>query len=109
SGSHSPVDQNAAAFLRQLSNRRHKPVSELGDRLDVIVLAVGIAQGSAQRPNVPREVSLLDKGVGPDALYQFIFLNHVTTASYQDEQSFEGLGREGNRLPIAQQEPLGSL
>src|SRR6185312_7327745 len=89
----------------------------LGDNLDVLCQAVACARDGedgavvlrafaerlAQHEDVPGEVALLDKRVGPDGFHQVVFADGFVLVLHEDEQDLEGLPGERDRLAIAEQ------
>src|SRR5215813_9420148 len=75
SSHYSPLDQQTRAFALRYSDRRYESVTHLGNGLNILMLAVVIAERFADRPDVPRQVYLFDKGVRPDLGHEFVFSN----------------------------------
>ena len=56
-----------------------------------------------------REIGFFDDGVGPDALHQFFFSQHVTAVLDKHQEHFESLGCERYDLVAAQQQALAGI
>jgi hypothetical protein len=50
------------------------------------------------------EVDLLDEGVGPEDLHEFVFGDDAAAVAEEDEEGFEGFGIDPKRLTEASEE-----
>src|SRR5215831_3357812 len=68
------------------------------------MLVFVVSQGSSQRPNVPREICLLDKGVSPYLSHQFVLLDQAPPISNQHQKRLKCLWSQLNGLSVPQQQ-----
>src|SRR5437016_11931114 len=87
----------------------HKAIATPRNSLDVLMLARPLAQHVSQRRDVSRNVSFLDRGVGPDEFHHLVFAEDVPAVLHQHEQDVEDPRPQRNNLTIAQQLALARL
>src|SRR5262249_8111044 len=55
--------------------------------------------------NVTAEVGLLDKGLRPNRLHQFVLGHHLLVAADEGQEDLKSFRRQGDRLPGARHDP----
>src|SRR6185503_11827181 len=60
-------------------------------------------QGLAQHEDVLREITLLDKLIGPDLLHQHVLLQEMSFVPHQDQKRVQSLRWQGHQSSITQE------
>ncbi len=84
-------------------HRRDEAIALAWNRLDHPFSVTLPLQHLAQSGDVHRKVRLLDEGVGPDLLQQFVLGDEMSAVADEDDEQIEGLARQRDRFPVAQQ------
>src|ERR1700756_1855196 len=83
-----------------------KPVAAPGNSYYVLVILRTLPQGLPQEKNVPAEVGLFHKGVGPDHLHQIVFEDKLITVAHQNQKDLKRLRRQRDGLTATKQQFL---
>jgi hypothetical protein len=71
---------------------------------DITLSVLAIAKGLAQKKDVLAQVALFHEAVWPDGLHEFRLLDDSVAVVNQEQENFEGLRREGERLSAMQEQ-----
>src|SRR4029077_7723149 len=88
------------------ADRGDKFVAATGNRDDVAVATLAVAQGTAQRRDLNLEVAFLYEDFRPDAGYQRFLRYHPTGAFGKNGENVQGAAAEAPRLIAFEQHPL---
>ena len=72
---------NGIALIQNSSHWRDETIANPGHSLDVVVIALILAQCLTQEKDVLREVRLFDEAIRPERCHQRAFLKHVSAVS----------------------------
>jgi hypothetical protein len=93
-----------SAFTQHLCDFGDEAVAELRHRLYVLMLSRAFAQSFPQDRDVAGQADLLNQGIRPYLLDQFVFLQHVPAVPDEHQKRLKGFRSQLNRLVVTQQE-----
>src|SRR4029077_17962785 len=91
---------------RREADRDDEFVAATGNRDDVAVAALAVAQGTAQRRDLDLEVAFLDEDLRPDPGDQLFLRNHPAGVVGKNGENVQGAATEAHRLTAFEQQPL---
>jgi len=93
-----------------LHHRRDEPVAASRQRCNVLDLWIAAAaQGTAQHEHVLAEGRFFDGRVEPQVAQQFVLRDDAIAVFDEKYERIERPGCQGNRIAVAQQQPLGCV
>jgi hypothetical protein len=107
-----PTARDHAPICRSLGHGGHggnEAVAGSSHRLDVSRRTAGIAEGLAQRGHMDGENALLDEGLWPDAVEEFLLAQEPTGSPDERDEQVERLRRKSNMLAAVRQTTLTDL
>jgi hypothetical protein len=81
-----------------------KSIADSRHRNDISLSVLAIAESLAQKEYVLAQVALFHEAVWPDGLHEFRLLDDSVAVVNQEQENFEGLRREGERLSAMQEQ-----
>jgi hypothetical protein len=97
---------NVQWLLRHELNFLCEPVAAAGYGNDVPVVLRTLAQCLSQQEDVPAQVGLFDKRIGPDRFQEFVFRDDLPPVANEDKKNLECLRRERDSFALAEQKLL---
>jgi hypothetical protein len=83
---------------------RDKSIANSRHRKDAALSVLAIAESLAQKEDVLAQVVLFDEAAWPDGLHEFRLPDDTVAVVNQEQENFEGLRREGERLSAMQEQ-----
>ena len=93
----------------RFDDRRDKPVSLAGNRFDVLIPRGSVPQNLAEGRDIPVEVVLLDRDLGPDSGHQLLLCDKCSVAFNENPQCIESLAGQWDGSAIADEPMLSRL
>ena len=92
-----PAARNHATVRRVLGHRGNETIAGSSHRLDVSRRTAGITERLAQRRHMDGENALLDEGLRPDAVEEFLLADEPTGSPDERDEQVERLRRKSDR------------
>src|SRR5262245_44302089 len=98
--------QGGSRCFARLMRGPDKAVATTRNCLDIVLTVRAFTESFSEQVDVLCEIAFFDHTVGPDELYQLFLLQHLSTVLNQRNQRVYGLGRQRQRLAIAQEQAI---